>query len=76
MIAPGEDFGGRALDSSNQLAVIVVRDQVTFRSAPWNQKAKANVLDTDQALNLAAWIVCLIDPKREKFDRLVAEIQK
>ena len=34
------------------------------------------VIPVEQALNLAAWIVCLVDPGLERFNRLVKEIKK
>jgi hypothetical protein len=59
------------IDSGNRFLVGVKGDHICILNPPTTMP-----ITRLQALNLAAWIVCLADPKREQFDQLVEEIQK
>ena len=77
MIAPGEQLGGAPrLDSGNTFGVSVKSDKVIITQPRWNFAMFSPVIPVEQALNLAAWIVCLVDPGLERFNRLVKEIKK
>lgn len=60
------------LDTSNQFLVVPLPNGVGIK---WSNLI-TTYLATAKALNLAAWIVSLVDPELKVFPRLLAEIKK
>lgn len=58
-------------DTSNQFAVCAHPDgMLVIRKLPIARLSK------DEAINLAAWLVCLADPEMKEFRRVCLEIAK
>jgi hypothetical protein len=69
MIAPGEHFGG-APDISNRFLVGYKGEWLCILQPPTTIP-----IPREDALNLAAWIVCLADPSGKDFQRVVEAIK-
>jgi len=65
---PDEPIEPRELDTSNWFFVARGGDRIFLATVP-------DVLERDEALNLAAWLVSLADPRDETFPRLLAAIR-
>jgi len=76
MICPNEGFGGPPLESSNQFAVLPASFSCLDVTAVTLRLPLNGRLNRAQALNLAAWLVAIVDPTGKDFLKIMEEIKK